>query len=353
MWTAILKTRPIRLPHGKIVVSYGSMPLLFRGHSANLSGGRVKLAYLQIAYPDHVRSFNILYLASSALPRHCDLIIKWAKAGGAKVVLNQNGVGYPGWTSSYVEINTQLAEVNKLADLVLYQTEFCQKAVERFIGPCQSKAATVLNCTDIARFRPSSLPRKKEQELRLLVAGTHFQSERVTIPLQVLRLLLDSGICARLVIAGELKWAEAYKECRQLVADLGLEAYVTLTGHFSYDTAHEIYVNSDMLLHLKYKDPCPTVVIEAMACGLPVIGSSTGGLPELVGPNAGILIAVPDSWERMYYPKPAEVAMAVRKIASTLVIYSTQARRFAEEHFDHNTWLSTHTRHFSDLLGIK
>ena len=46
-----------------------------------------------------------------------------------------------------------------------------------------------------------------------------------------------------------------------------------------------------VLLHTKVNDPCPTAVIEAMACGLPVAYPASGGTVELVGDEAGIGVA--------------------------------------------------------------
>ena len=49
---------------------------------------------------------------------------------------------------------------------------------------------------------------------------------------------------------------------------------------------------------LKYKDPCPNTVIEALSCGLPVLYSKSGGLPELVNNSCGVGLTVKNSWER-------------------------------------------------------
>ena len=54
--------------------------------------------------------------------------------------------------------------------------------------------------------------------------------------------------------------------------------------------------------------------IEAMACGVPVIGSASGGMPELVSAGAGELLDVPESWEQNYWPAPTAMVDAVERI---------------------------------------
>ncbi len=53
--------------------------------------------------------------------------------------------------------------------------------------------------------------------------------------------------------------------------------------------AKEILLNSDLYITFTNRDPCPNVVVEAMAHGLPVVGLRSGGLPDIVG-EAGILL---------------------------------------------------------------
>ena len=73
-----------------------------------------------------------------------------------------------------------------------------------------------------------------------------------------------------------------------------------------------------ILFHIKYKDPCPTVPIEAMSWGVPVIGSLSGGMPELVSDEGGVQLEVPDVWDKMCYPEPEEMVEAVVNIMSDL-----------------------------------
>ena len=104
------------------------------------------------------------------------------------------------------------------------------------------------------------------------------------------------------MIAGLLDWDDAAADLARAVRDLGAEAVVEMLPPYTQREAPAIFQRAHVLLHLKYKDPCPTVVIEALACGVPVVGSRSGGLPELVGDEAGVLLDVPDSWDEIHVP---------------------------------------------------
>ena len=58
------------------------------------------------------------------------------KEKGLLIVLNQNGVFYPGWHSTgWERENARMAKVHALADHVFYQSEFCSRCAERFLAP--------------------------------------------------------------------------------------------------------------------------------------------------------------------------------------------------------------------------
>ena len=95
--------------------------------------------------------------------------------------------------------------------------------------------------------------------------------------------VLERGHAVRFqIIGGPLFGYEEYEtELRAYVAAHGLEPYVDFLG-FRRDVP-ELLARLDVLVHASTSaDPCPNVVLEGMAAGLPVIGSSGGGVPEMI-----------------------------------------------------------------------
>jgi glycosyltransferase involved in cell wall biosynthesis len=74
------------------------------------------------------------------------------------------------------------------------------------------------------------------------------------------------------------------------IRDAGLETRVVLPG--SVDPAHvaEFYDRSDLLVLPTLYEGYGMAVAEALARGVPVIGTDTGAIPELLGADAGLLV---------------------------------------------------------------
>jgi starch synthase len=69
-----------------------------------------------------------------------------------------------------------------------------------------------------------------------------------------------------------------------------LASRVVFTGGVSDEELRALYHIADLFVYPTLADSLPLVVLEAMACGLPVVSTTVGGIPFAVRPEAGILV---------------------------------------------------------------
>lgn len=345
--------RKTKIRHDKPRVYYGHGDLSKRKDL--MSGGFVKVHDLAKRYPNTVDSPNILYLVSSALPQHVVAISKMARKAGISVVLNQNGVAYPGWHGpGWEQTNQPIRETRNLSDYVFYQSKFCIVSADKFLGSHSGPFSMLYNPVDTEKFKPIPFEQKSGNALKLLIAGSHWAFYRAHTAIDTLKILSDELKNIRLTIAGRLCWDKDERTCvvaiKRYAEKAGVKRRVDILGEYSQKQAPGLMADADVLLHPKYNDPCPRVVVEAMACGLPVVYSATGGVAELVGDKAGIGIDDPLDWEKIHPPRPERMAAAVAAIAKNLSQYSLEARLRATRRFRLEPWLEKHAKVFEMLV---
>jgi glycosyltransferase involved in cell wall biosynthesis len=320
-------------------------------------GGIVKVMDLTAAFPNTPQGANILYLVSSALPPFAPLMARHARRVGARLVLNQNGVAYPGWHGpGWERTNAPMREILRMADCVLYQSGFCKLAADRYLGSYAGNSEIWPNPVDTGMFVPSEKPRSDQAALALLSAGSFCHFYRITCAVDVLRHLLQNGVRATLTFAGRYLWRSSeevsLREAKAYVEECRLPSgAVTFRGGYTQAEAPGLFQTADVFVHPQYNDACPRLVVEAMACGVPVVFSASGGVPELVGEEAGIGVPAPLDWDHSHIPDPMRMADAVARIAADRQSYMVASRRRAVERFDLNVWIARHVELFGRLLS--
>jgi glycosyltransferase involved in cell wall biosynthesis len=105
-------------------------------------------------------------------------------------------------------------------------------------------------------------------------------------------LLRDQGVDVRLRLAGDGPLLEAV---RAQVATLGLEDRVTLHGTLAPPEVAELLADADIACMPSSQEGMPGAVMEAMASGLPVVGTKVNGIAELVRDrDTGLLVEARD-----------------------------------------------------------
>ncbi len=301
-----------------------------------IHGGKVKLIQVRDKFGETWKGFNTAYFASSGLPFAPTLWLKIYKMFGVKTVWNQNGFAYKAlYPQRVVDRINGLMKPMLLADFIVFQTKFTKHCAEQFVGPVTKPHEVIINPVDTKKFKPTDSTLTAEP-FTIIMAGNHFESEeRMKVSIEAVKKVREKTPL-KLIIIGKCEF------------DIN-EDWIEKAGAFTQEKAPTLYQKAHMLLHLKYLDPCPTVVLEALATGLPVVGQGNGGMPELVDPQSGILLPVAEEFTKLHYPQVDEVAEAILKIKAELPRYSNSARTQALK-FDKEIWLNRHEAIFNKLL---
>ncbi|MEM8782834.1 MAG: glycosyltransferase [Planctomycetota bacterium] len=110
----------------------------------------------------------------------------------------------------------------------------------------------------------------------------------------------------------------------------------------------EMYRVADFLFHAVKEDNCPLTVLEALACGTPVVAPRVGGIPELVRDREHGRVYAPDD--------DAERVMALRAALEDRAAAQAWGRNAAEHarrHFDRRRMAEDYLALYAELIGAR
>ena len=332
----------------------GGEPRLYYGgaRAGDQGGPKVKIKKLNEAFPERIWSYNLVYVLSNA-PYLPPSALRRLKDKGVPIVSNQNGVFYPAWYGGdWQAENRRMAEPYHLADYVFHQSEFCRRSAEKFLGARQGDGEVLYNAVDTWRFTPLEKERPDGDSFTFLVAGKvqAHQAYRIEATVRGLSEARIQGLDARLMVAGVID-PSARDSAMAVAQSLGLGGCVNFGGPYSQHQAPALFAAAHAYVMTNHNDACPSSVIEAMSCGLPVLYANSGGVPELVGEECGVSLETGESWEEQRVPSAQAVGEGMLRIAGNRQAFAAAARKRAVERFDIAHWLERHRQVFQTLIN--
>jgi glycosyltransferase involved in cell wall biosynthesis len=205
------------------------------------------------------------------------------------------------------------------ADGIRVVSELLRMAVA---GVCDRPVEMIGSRVDTAQFSPQIDSRCEEQvpwagpnrPYAIMVGALAARKNHATV-VQAWRSVVDVVPEARLVILGE---GDRRPALEALIARLGLGAHVALLGSVNHPDVVDWLAGSQCLLHPSWSEGQPRAVLEAMACGIPVVCSDIPEHRELVNAEVGRLVQTDDhtAWAatalRLLTDYPSAVAMGQR-----------------------------------------
>ncbi|MBC7908751.1 MAG: glycosyltransferase family 4 protein [Rhodospirillaceae bacterium] len=169
------------------------------------------------------------------------------------------------------------------------------------MGIPESKIRVLRNGVDLEGFR--LMERAKPDATTLLSVGLLIERKGHHLVIEALTHLPGT----RLMIAGGGPMRD---ELEALARRLGVSDRVRFLGEVPHDRLAEIYTSADALVLASSREGWANVLLEAMACGTPVVATDIWGTAEVVAsPEAGVLVA-----ER----SAAAIAQGVQRLLAAL-----------------------------------
>jgi L-malate glycosyltransferase len=176
---------------------------------------------------------------------------------------------------------------------------------------------------------------------KILVHTSNFrQVKRVTDVIKIFD-IVQKEIPSKLLLIGD---GPDRSECERLTRQLDLNDKVKFLG--KQEGLVEILSCSDLFLIPSQSESFGLAALEAMACGLPVVSSSVGGLPELVKHNETGFIAEIGDVERM-----AKYAIDLLTNDKKYKIFSKNSRERAVNLFDISKVVPLYEEHYKKILA--
>jgi glycosyltransferase involved in cell wall biosynthesis len=145
--------------------------------------------------------------------------------------------------------------------------------------------------TDV--FKPARL-KERSEECEILYAGSLYPLKGVHDLIRAIANVRKHGLKANLTIVGEGQQKEALTA---LTRALGIEEHVKFEGFVPYSNMPQYYKRCEVFCFPTLGEPFGKAVIEAMACGKPVIATNVGGTAEIIQDKVDGLLVPPSNPE--------------------------------------------------------
>jgi glycosyltransferase involved in cell wall biosynthesis len=265
-----------------------------------------------------------------------NLIPLWrAHRRGTRIVQRLDGVNWVHrvrWAGLRYTIRAIYGNANlsfirrRLADQVIYQSDFIKKWWEDWYRPARVPSSVILNGVDLNQYTPSGLHERPSGHYRILLVEGSLAGALNSGLYTAIKLAetLSHKSRIELVIVGRVD-KHTQNKLKRLTAFRVKFMDVIPREHIPW-----MMRSSHVLFSAEVNPPCPNSVIESLACGLPVIGFDTGSLAEIVQSDAGRLTPYGANQWKLKQPDVPTLANAALEVLEDQPRFRKSAREQAE-----------------------
>ncbi len=142
-----------------------------------------------------------------------------------------------------------------------------------------SKIHVVPNGVDTSFFCPSEKSVPEQNHFNFIFAGRFCEQKNIETLINAFSKCLSLRPAATLILTGD---GHSYSRLKSLSASLNIDRYIQWPGWVNKTELKNFYLSSHCFVNPSVGEGMPNAVLEAMSCGLPVIGSNCIGNREII-----------------------------------------------------------------------
>ncbi len=265
---------------------------------------------------------------------------------GIPVIVSLRGSDVPGYDSH----NLTLERAHRVLKPL---TRWIWRRAHRVVPVCESLGrlarqtlrdldyTVIPNGVDLERFHPAAVRRYRNPDrIRCLAVARLVERKGLDHLLRAIASLERGRYELEIVGSGPGEHV-----LRELVATLGLDGLVTFSGSLDRATVARRFREADLFTLASVEEAFGNVFAEALASGLPIVGTTVGGIPELVKDGVhGHLVPPGD---------PRALAAAIRKLGENPALRAEMSRRNREHAETTLSWERIGARYLSLYGGVR
>ena len=215
----------------------------------------------------------------------------------------------------------------RFADRVIYQSQFIRKWWEDKYGVAKAPASVIINGVDLQTYTPNGEHARPADRFQLLLLEGSLAGGLNSGLFYAVSLAekLSAKYPMEVVVAGKVDDTTQRK--------LQSKIPVKFLGTISREKIPRLIRSSHLMYSAEVNPPCPNAVIEALACGLPVVGFDSGSLKELVTSDAGRIVPYGGNPWKLETPDIPALADSAQDVLTKQDQFRAAARMRAESAF--------------------
>jgi glycosyltransferase involved in cell wall biosynthesis len=225
------------------------------------------------------------------------------------------------WWMKYFEVMSQLAYTYADSITTLYEGN---RQLQIEDGASPQKTHIIPNGIDFEQYAPIRKERKNLKSRKTLAfIGRIVPIKDVKTLIKACKMIVNHMDEAHILLVGpQEEESQYYQECSTLIKLLNLEKHVIFTGHVDMKT---YYSKIDAILLTSISEAQPLVILEAMACGIPIVSTDVGSCRELLEGASDEDKALGASGILTSFYSPEETASAAVKLLTNNDLYHSMS----------------------------